>query len=298
MQTSSVALWTKPRRTVGLGRRRSKLVTDIIVWIVLTAGGVMFATPFVWMVFSSLKTLADIYTYPPKIIPSSFEWTNYIEIFRRLPFALFFRNSFFIAISGTAGVLLTSSMAGYAFARLRFPGRDTMFLAYIATMMVPGAVTLIPSFAMMNWFRWVDTHWALIIPGLCTPYGTFMMRQFMSTLPRELEEAARIDGCGFFRIYRQIIVPLSTPVIATLGMMSFMGRWNAFMWPLIIISSLRKKTLPLGLAAFQSMIALKTPWHLIMAGAVVSILPIMILFLLGQKYYVQGIVTTGIKGAA
>ena len=163
-------------------------------------------------------------------------------------------------------------------------------------MMIPFAVIMIPLYVQMRWMGWVNTLWPLIVPAMFAPWGTFMMRQFMSTLPRELEDAARIDGASFFRIYRSIILPLTKPAVATLGIFTFLGSWNDFLWPLIIINTLNLKTIPLGMQAFQSRMPLKTPWELVMAAATFAILPILIAFILGQKYYVQGIVTSGIKG--
>jgi multiple sugar transport system permease protein len=187
-------------------------------------------------------------------------------------------------------------MAGYAFARLRFPGRDKIFLLYLSTMMIPFAVRMIPLFVLMRTFGWVDSLQALYIPGMFSAWATFLMRQFMITIPRELEDAAFIDGATRPQIYWKIIIPLTKPALATLGIFHFLGSWNAFLWPIIILSSMANRTLPLGLAAFQAMSALKTPWHLIMAASVVSILPVLVIFILGQKYYVRGIVTTGLKG--
>ena len=283
---------------VGLGRKKARLVADIIAWTALALGGVTMAIPFLWMISGSLKPLPEIYAFPPTFIPEKIQWLNYVEIFRRLPFHLFFRNSAYIASLTTIGVLFTSSLAGYAFARLRFPGRDAIFLVYMSTMMIPFAVRMIPLFILLKTFGWIDTHIGLIVPGLVSSWGTFLNRQFMLTLPRELEDAALIDGCTFFAIYRKIILPLSKPVLATLGIFTFMGSWNGFMWPLIVLHSMEKRTIALGLAAFQSMQALKTPWHLIMTASVVSVVPILVLFVAGQKYYVQGIVTTGLKGTA
>ena len=184
----------------------------------------------------------------------------------------------------------------YAFARLRFPGRDQIFLIYLSTMMIPFAVRMIPLFVLMRTFRWVDTLYALIVPGMFSAWGTFLMRQFMITIPHELEDAAFIDGAGRLQIYWRIIIPLTKPALATLGIFHFMGSWNAFLWPIVILSSMENRTLPLGLAAFQAMSAMKTPWHLVMAASVISVLPVLIIFILGQKYYVRGIVTTGLKG--
>jgi multiple sugar transport system permease protein len=193
-------------------------------------------------------------------------------------------------------VVLTSSMAGYSFARLRYPGRDKLFLAYLGTLMIPFPVLMVPLFVIMKNLQLVDNLWSLILPAIFTPAGTFLMRQFILTLPRELEESARVDGCGFFGIYWRIVLPLMKPVLATLAIFTFLGSWNEFLWPLITISSIENKTLPLGLTMFQSRVAGRTPWDQVMASATFTIIPVLIVFILGQKYYVRGIVTTGIKG--
>ncbi len=280
-----------------VGRRRREQLVNILAWGLLAIGAILSTVPFLWMVSTSLKDIDQVYEYPPTIIPDPIVWRNYIEAFRRIPFGRFFFNSTYISAVVVLGQLFTCSLAGYAFARLRFPGRDTLFIAYLATMMIPFAVLMIPLFITMRTFGWVNTHYALIFPYLSTAFGTFLMRQFMSTLPRELEDAARIDGCSYFRLYWRIILPLTKPALATLGILTFMNIWNDFLWPLIIISSVPKKTLPLGLLMFQEQSAMKTPWHLVMAAATFSIVPILIVFTLGQKYYVQGIVTSGLKGA-
>ncbi len=287
---------TSAQTKLGLGRQTQRLLVDIVTWMLLLVGSVIFVLPFFWMVSSSFKTFGELFVFPPTFIPEQLQWQNYLEIWRRLPFHLFFRNSFLVSTLETTGVLFTSSLAGYAFARLRFRYRDTIFLIYLSTMMVPFAVRMIPLFVLMRTFQWVDQLYALIIPGMFSAWGTFLMRQFMLTIPRELEDAGLIDGAGFFQIYGRIILPLTGPALATLGIFHFMDSWNAFLWPLIILSSMDKKTIALGMAAFRAMTAMKTPWHLVMAASVVSVLPIMIMFLAGQKYYVRGIVTTGLKG--
>ena len=190
----------------------------------------------------------------------------------------------------------TASLAGYSFARLRYPGRDKIFLLYISLMMVPFTVLLIPLYIQMRAFGWVSTLQAVIVPFLFTPWGTFMMRQFMVTIPRELEDAARIDGCGFFRTYWLIILPLTKPALATLAIFTFVNTWNSYQWPLIVLAKPKVKTLPLLLASFQNQSAMRTPWHLIMAASTFVVVPVLIAFVVGQKYYVRGIVTTGIKG--
>lgn len=283
-------------KRVSPSHRRNQQLVNVVCWLILAAGAAFWLLPFVWMVLSSLKTLPEIYAFPPTLFPQQLMWENYVETFNRMPFGRFFLNSIVVSVAVVLGQLITCSLAGYGFARLRFPGRDVLFLGYIATMMVPFAVIMIPLFILMRGFGWLDSLQALIVPALFSAWGTFMMRQFMLTIPRELEDAARIDGCSYFSCYWRIILPLCQPVLATLAIFTFLGTWNDFLWPLIIINSLELRTLPLGLAAFQAMQMIKTPWHLIMAASTISVIPIIILFLIGQKYYVRGIVTSGLKG--
>lgn len=281
-----------------LGVKTRKRLGDIVAFTVLLLGAIVFAGPFIWMGLSSLKTQWEVYTFPPTLLPVVPQWENYISVFRDRPFARYMGNSFYVSILVTLGVVFSSSLAGYSFARVRFPGRERIFLLYLSTMMIPAAVLLIPNYVLMQFFNWVDTYYALIVPGLVSAWGTFLMRQFMLTIPRELEDAALIDGCSRLRIYWTIILPISKPVLATLAIFTFMGSWNELLWPVIVLNSSEKWTLPLGLAMFQSRFQSQTPWHLVMAAAFISVIPIVIVFLLGQKYYVRGIVTTGLKGAA
>ncbi len=278
------------------GRRRSHRLGTILAWVLLSLLGTLYLGPFLWMVSSSLKGPEEIYAFPPDFIPNTLRWSNYLEAWNRVPFGRFFLNSALVTVATTLGVILTSSLGGYSFARLRYPGRDTILLMYLGTMMIPFPVLMIPAYILMRRLSLIDTLWGLIIPGWFSAWGTFLMRQYMLTLPREVEEAARVDGASFLQIYWRIILPLSTPVIATLGIFTFLGAWNDFLWPLILISSIDKKTVPLGLVMFQSQIPMKTPWHLVMAAATFSMLPVLIIFVLGQKYYVRGIALSGLKG--
>ncbi len=279
-----------------LSRSQSDRIGNVLAHVLLATGSVVFAGPFLWMVMSSLKTQFEIYYFPPKLLPQTVQWQNYMVVFRDQPFARYIGNSMFVSLCVTSGVILTSSLAGYSFARLRFPGRDRLFLLYLGTMMIPGAVLLIPSYALMIELGWRDTYYALIVPGLVSAWGTFLMRQFMLNIPKELEDAAFIDGASRLRIYWTVILPVSKPVIATLAIFTFMGAWNELLWPVIILRTPEMYTLPIGLARFQSRFPNQTPWHLVMAASTISVLPILILFVAGQKYYVQGIVTTGLKG--
>lgn len=287
---------TIDQRRSGLGNTHRRWLGDGLAWVALTLLGVFWMVPFLWMVSTSFKGLDEVYAFPPRFLPEVLRWSNYVEAWQAVPFSRFFFNSLFVAGATTVAVVLTSSMAGYSFARLRYPGRDLLFLAYLGTIMIPFPVLIIPLFILMRQLGLVDTLAGLILPAAFTAWGTFLMRQFMLSIPREIEEAARMDGASFWRIYAQIIMPLSRPVVATLGIFTFLGSWNDFLWPLIMISSVDSKTLPLGLTMFQSQIPIKTPWQLVMAAATFSVLPVLIVFILGQKYYVRGIATTGLKG--
>ncbi|MCY3831397.1 MAG: carbohydrate ABC transporter permease [Chloroflexi bacterium] len=279
-----------------IGQKQTKILMDILVYVVLSVVGIIFIMPFAWMVANSFKDIRGIYQYPPTFIPEVWRFENYTEAWTLTHFDLGFLNSAIVAAAVVLGQLFTASLAGYSFARLRYPGRDKIFLLYISLMMVPFTVLLIPLYVQMRAFGWVSTLQAVIIPFLFTPWGTFMMRQFMVTIPRELEDAARIDGCGFFRTYWLIILPLTKPALATLAIFTFVNTWNSFQWPLIVLGKPKVKTLPLLLASFQNQSGMRTPWHLIMAAATFVVIPVLIAFIVGQKYYVRGIVTTGIKG--
>jgi multiple sugar transport system permease protein len=276
--------------------RRRKRALDIATVVTLCGIGVMFLAPFLWMLSSSLKSLGEIYEFPPNFLPEAWRWSNYVEAWNAVPFGRFFVNSLLVSVLTTTGALLTSSLAGYSFARLRYPGRDRIFLAYLATMMIPFPVLMVPLFMVMRELRLVDSLASLILPGIFTAWGTFLMRQFMLSLPTEIEDAARIDGCGFLDVYWRIALPLVRPVLVTLAIFTFLASWNEFLWPLIMINSIDHKTLPLGLTMFQSHMPGETPWHLIMAAATFTIIPVLLVFVLGQKYYVRGIVMSGLKG--
>jgi len=284
------------RKNLRLGRRRRQLLMNFLAYLVLGVGAIVTIVPFYWMVATSLKSIGEILQFPPTLFPQVLHFENYTSAFLLIPFDIFFRNSAFVSVTVVLGQLFTCSLAGYAFARLNFPGKNFIFLLYLSAQMVPFAVVMIPLYMIMRTIGWLDQLTALIVPALVSVFGTFLMRQFFSTIPKELEDAARIDGCSYFRLYTTILLPLATPALATLGILTFMNTWNDFMWPLIVISKIPAKTLPLGLNMLIEQQAIKTPWHLFNAAGVFAIVPILIIFILGQKYYVRGIVTTGIKG--
>ena len=257
--------------------------------------------PFLWMLATSLKSYSELTVYPPRLLPDALHWENYPIAWHYsevVPFGRFFFNSLLVATCITIGHLVTCSMAGYAFARLRFPGRNGLFLVYLATLMVPFQVTMVPLYLIMRQLQWVDTYLALIVPSLVSAYGTFLVRQFMLTLPTELEDAARLDGAGPPTILFRIILPLSRPVLMTLLILSFLSSWNAFLWPLIVINSTEFRTLPLGLVTFISVPeATGAPqFQLLMAAATFAMIPTLAVFVIAQRQFIKGIAMTGLKG--
>jgi len=277
-----------------MSKRTRVILGRSIAYFLLWGGSMIMIAPFLWMVSTSLKEPGAVFTYPPKWIPDPVVWRNYYDAWKAVPFHMFFLNSVIVAVAVTFGQVLTSSLAAYAFARLRFPGRDKLFLAYLGTLMVPGQVTMIPIFILLRKMGWINTYKALILPGMFSAYGTFLLRQFFLTIPKALEDSAIIDGCSRFGIYWRIILPLSKPALATLTTFTFIGSWNQFLWPLIVTNSMRMKTLPIGLAAFQNLYG--TEWNLMMAAAVIALLPVLIVYVFNQRFFTKGIVLTGLKG--
>jgi multiple sugar transport system permease protein len=264
------------------------------LYFLLTGGALIMVMPFIWMVFTSLKTPEQVFIWPPKLFPTELHWENFKTVLSRINFTRYTLNTLKIALIVTASQLFTCSLSGYAFARLRFPGREALFIAYLATMMIPFQATMIPNFILMRVLGLVDTHTGLILPSLTSAFGTFLMRQFFLTFPSELEDAAKLDGCNPLYFYWRILLPLAKPILATLAVMTFQGTWNDFLWPLIMISNPVKRTLQVGLSYLISPYA--TDWPILMAGAIMTLLPIIILFFFAQNYFVQSVKMTGIKG--
>ena len=305
-----------------------------ITYMALGFVGRFMLLPCLWMLSTSVKPAGDVFASfdsPIKaLIPREAQWQNYGKVYDATGgmgggFARWYLNSLLVAVVVTLGQVATSACAAYAFARLRFPGRDKLFFSYLATMMIPGAVTMIPNFILMrkvtewltvaapfvNWdaprvislfgrtydvgrLVGLDSYFALIVPAMFSAYGTFMLRQFFMSIPRDLEEAATIDGCGLFRIFTTIILPLSKPALATLTIFTFMGNWQSFYWPLIMLTQDSMKTLPLGLLSFMGLYS--TQWTLLMAGSMMMILPMILIFILGQKWFIRGIQLGALKG--
>jgi multiple sugar transport system permease protein len=265
----------------------------LLAYIVVSAGAVIMVVPFLWMLSTAFKG-GSHFSYPPTWIPDPITLDNFRKVWTVVPFGRYLFNSLFIAVCVTAGEVLTSSLAAYAFARLRFPGRDVMFLMYLATLMIPGQVTIIPNFILMRYLGWINTYEGLIIPTAFTAFGTFLLRQYFLSIPRELEEATRVDGASYFEVWWRIIMPLASPAIATLGVFSFMGAWNSFLWPFVMVNTSEMRTLTVALRSLQTEYG--TEWGMMMAGSLIAMLPMLVIFLAAQRYFVRGIATTGFGG--
>ncbi|MFO7446799.1 MAG: carbohydrate ABC transporter permease [Ignavibacteriaceae bacterium] len=270
-----------------------KIIESVITHIGIYILAIVTLIPFIWMILTSFKDLGEIFVYPPQWFPNEFKFKNYVDAFEAAPFGRYYLNSMFVAIVVTIGQLITCSLAAFAFARLNFRGKNVLFFIFLGTMMIPYNVTMIPSFMVLYWLGWIDSFKALIVPGLASAFGVFLLRQFFQTIPKELEEAAYIDGATRFQVLRKIIIPLAKPALATLAIFTFMGVFNDFIWALIVINSEDLRTVQLGLAIFRDRYL--TQWDLLMAGSVTAVLPILIVFFFAQSYFIKGITLSGLK---
>ena len=274
-------------------------VSKIILHVIVLAGVVLFIIPFIWMVSTSLKPPDQVYTFPPEWIPKPFLWSNYTDTWAILPTAsmtLFFKNTCIVTFFNLVGTVLSSSVVAFGFARLRFRGRNILFLVLLSTMMIPPQVTMVPLYVFFTRLGWVNTFKPLIVPFYFgRPFSIFLLRQFFMTVPREIDDAAKIDGCSIFGLYWRIMLPLSKPALAMIGIFSFTYNWNNFLNPLIYLNSIEKFTIALGLRVLQDQ------WEEVamgglMAMSTVALLPMLIVFFLAQKYFIQGVTITGVKG--
>ena len=252
--------------------------------------------PFLWMLSTSLKPQQYILQATPRLIPDPLSFDSYTQLVARIDLFRTAFNSAFVAIASTIGQIVIAAMAAYTFSRMRWRGRDTVFVLYLATMMIPAVVLVIPQFILVRAFGWVNSYAALIIPGLFSAFGVFLLRQSFLGLPKDFEEAAFVDGANHFVIFWRIILPLSQPALATLAVFSFMGSWNAYLWPLFVARREEVMTLPVALATLQAGPRALTEWNMVMAGAVVAVLPILLVYLLAQRWFVSGVISSGIKG--
>ena len=270
-------------------------VTSKWSYVLLSAGLVLMVGPFLWMVMGSLKPAADFLRFPPTFLPSAPTTDNYVRLFDELDFPRFFFNSSVIGLAVTVGTLVFCPMLGYALAKLEWRGKRLVMGLVLATLMVPAGITLIPNFILMSNFGLVNTYPGLILPFLAGPFGVFLMRQFMLGVPNELLEAARMDGASELRVFRSVVMPIATPVLATLGILTFLGNWNSFIYPLVMAQEPQMYTLPVGLATFATG-QYQADHGMLMAGSVILVVPVLIVFILFQRWITEGIATTGLKG--
>ncbi|RKX79229.1 MAG: carbohydrate ABC transporter permease [Spirochaetes bacterium] len=270
-----------------------KAATKTLFYMVLILFSFFMIIPFLWMISTSLKLNQYVLSIPPRLIPEKITITNYLRLTEIFPMTRIVFNSLFVAVTMTTGQVFVSSMAAYAFARMKFRGKSAIFLLYLATLMIPFQVIITPLFILMRYLRWTNTYQALIFPGIFNAFGTFLLRQFLLPLPRDLEESAFLDGANHFMVYWRIILPLAKPALATLAVLAYMEAWNSFLWPLMVIRDTGRMTLPVGLATLHGRYL--TEWNLVMAGAVITVVPMIIVFLLAQKYFVKGIAQSGLK---
>jgi multiple sugar transport system permease protein len=283
------AVATVPQRRPASSRARVVVQT-----VLLTVLCLLVLVPFAWMISSSLKHDNQVFTVPTQWIPREFVWSNYVDIWTQIPMLAYLRNSAFLAITISALQVLTGSFAAYGFAKLRFPGRDWLFLAYLATIAVPWQAYMIPQYLIMEKLGLVNTHLSIILLQAFGAFGVFLMRQYYQSIPDELIEAARIDGLSEYRIWWRIMLPLSRPAIASLGLLTFVATWNDYMGPFIYFTSNELWTVQLGLRSFVGQY--DAAYAMIMTGSVISVLPVVLVFLLGQRQFIQGIATSGLKG--
>lgn len=268
-------------------------ILTLLKYAVVILGCVIMVMPFLWMVSTSLKERGATMVFPPEFFPEHLLIDNYREVIDRFPMLTFMKNSIIVSLTTTVGTIVVSSMAAYAFARMRFKGRNALFLLYLSTMMIPSQVIMIPQFILLKNLGWIDTYQGLILPNLFGVFGVFLMRQAFLSIPDELEEAAFMDGASHWTVFTKVDLPLVKPTIATLFIFTFMQSWNNYLWPLIVTSSREMATLPLGLALLQG--RWSTNWNLVMAGVVISVVPILAVYLFAQKYFIQGMTMSGMK---
>ncbi len=274
---------------------RASALWKLLLTCILAVFGITMVLPFLWMLSTSFKFPVDVFSYPIEWIPKRFNWNNYDRVWNgSQPFDLYYYNSVKVTVLTVLGTVLISSAAAYGFARIRFKGRDAVFFLFLATLMIPDQVTLVPRFILFNYLGIYDTHAALVLPGMFTAFGVFLLRQFYVGIPEDFSEAARIEGAGHFQTWLRIIIPLSKPALVSLVILSFTWNWNEFVNPLVFLASKELYTIPLGLTNFIDESG--TDYTLMMAAAVSSILPVILLFLVCQKWFIEGVVSSGVKG--
>jgi alpha-1,4-digalacturonate transport system permease protein len=266
---------------------------NLFVWLVLVVGALVVAFPLYWMFATAVRPKKEIFSGGFDLVPSTLVWSNFSDAWNKLPWDQFYINSIAIAAIAVPITVFINLLAGYTFAKYKFPGRDILFLLMISTLMIPIQVIMVPEFLIVAKLGWVNTWWGVLVPRAAEAFGLFMVRQFMVSIPDELIEAARLDGAGEFTIFRRVVLPLSWPVIAVLSIFTFMWRWNDFAWPLVVLQEQSAYTVPLGLSLMQGQYF--TDWTGLMSMSLLSIIPMMLVFIFFQRYFIQGIASTGLK---
>jgi ABC-type glycerol-3-phosphate transport system permease component len=274
--------------------KSKQLVTKIFVYLLLILFTILMVLPLLWMVSSSLKPLSEIFSHPPTLFPKTIRWKNFVELFENFPFLQNIFNSVYIATVYTILASFFCALGGFAFAKYNFKYKNFLFLILFGSMMIPQEVLMIPLYIIFKDLNWIDSHWGLIIPGIANAFGIFFMRQFISSVPNELLEAARIDGLGEFGIFCRIILPIIKPGLASLGIIFFMSSWNNFLWPLILLKSPEMYTITVTIYSITG--GLQQPYHWILAGSVISVIPLFIIFLIFEKQFIAGITQGAVKG--
>jgi len=268
-------------------------IAHIIIYVFLTLGALMMAVPYAWMIVTSIKPIEEIQAYPPRFFVENPTIKPYLDLFRLFKMGRYIFNSILVATIVTLGNIFFASLAGFAFAKHRFWGRDKLFFMFLGAIMIPWQVNIIPGFVIIKKLGWLNTYYALIIPNLALAFGIFLCRQFIYSIPNDLMDAAKIDGCGEFTIYRLIIFPLIKPVLATLAIFTFLGQWNSFVWPLVVIHTAKMRTVPLALSVLNSQFG--SNFGMVMAGATCVTIPVLIVFISFQKFFIKGIALTGLR---
>ena len=284
-------------RRHNLGKKSAHWVLEFLIWTLLVVVAVVMLLPILWMFATSLRPPAQSFSLPPSFFPTQWRWENYWHVItsERIGYPLLFWNSIYLAVAVTVLQLATCSLAAFAFARLRFPGRDLLFFTLLASMMIPGVVTMVPLFMIVSRLNLTDNHLSIILPAATSAFGIFLLRQFFLTLPSELSDAAKIDGAGYFTLYWRIMLPLVGPGLSTLGVFAFLGNWNSFLFPLLFLTSRDKMTLPLALVSLSGYMGSGSQSE-ILAAIFMSILPLALIFVFAQRFILQGIALSGIKG--
>jgi multiple sugar transport system permease protein len=274
-------------------RKRSRPIVTVLRYLLLSIGALAMIVPFLWMVSTGLKAPGSVLTIPPELFPKEPTLASFRKVMDVVPLGRMFINSLFVTAVVVTAQIITGSLAAYAFARMRWRGRDAVFMIYLATLMIPSQVTITPLFILMRQLGWINTYQGLILPSVVSAFGTFLLRQAMLNVPREYEEAAFLDGANHFQVYRTIVLPMIRPALATLAVLATMASWNDFLWPLFATNDAHLMTLPVGLSLLQG--EHTSDWNLIMAGAVISVVPIILVFIAAQRTFINGMLQSGLK---